>query len=123
MPAPPTRCSSNARSWATGLRISTAEAATSGPIPSPGRRTIFGISWVTLQIQGDRARAFPGTLVRGDLVRLAQREIDVVQPVEQAVAAFLVQVERHGFAGEADLFGLEVDLGAAGPHQRLDLLL
>src|SRR3954447_12928945 len=116
MPAPPTRCSSNVRSSATALRISTAEAATSGPIPSPGRRTIFGISCVTLQIQGDRARTFPGTLVGGDLIGLLQREIDVVQPVQQPVAAFLFEVERHRFAGEADLLVLEIDLRGSGLH-------
>src|SRR3954468_17362457 len=109
MPAPPTRCSSNVRSLTTALRTSTAAAATSGPIPSPGRRTILGISCGTLQIQGDRARALARGLVRGDLVSLLEREIDVVEPVQQPVAALLVELEGHRAAIEADLAALEVD--------------
>ena len=53
-----------------------------------------------------------------DLVRLLQRERDVVEPFEQPAAALGVELERHGTAVEADLERLEVDLGAAGRHQR-----
>src|SRR3954465_8390834 len=108
--APPAGCSSNVRSPATALRTSTAEAATSGPIPSPGRRAILGISCVTLQIQRDRAGTLARGLVGGDLVGLLEREIDVVQPVEEPVAAVLVQRERHGAAIEAHFAGLKIDL-------------
>ena len=52
-----------------------------------------------------------------------QRERDVVEAVEQAVPALGVELERHGAAGEAHLERLEVDLGLARLHQRLDLLL
>jgi hypothetical protein len=41
--APPTRCSSEVRSSATASSARRAAAATSGPIPSPGRRAIVGI--------------------------------------------------------------------------------
>ena len=42
--APPNGCSSYSRSSATAARTSSAEASTSGPIPSPGRVTIVGIA-------------------------------------------------------------------------------
>ena len=45
------------------------------------------------------------------------------RPVEQPVAALLLDLERHRAAVEADLERLEVDLGLAGRHQRADLLL
>src|SRR3954471_8011154 len=123
MPAPPTRCSSNVRSSATALRTSTTAAATSGPIPSPGRRTMLGISCGTLQIEGDRAGALALGLVGRDVLRLLEREVDVVEAVEESVAAVLVEREGHGAAAEADLAALEVDLGLAGVHQGLDVLL
>src|SRR4051794_14999102 len=123
MPAPPTRCSSNVRSSATALRTSTAAAATSGPIPSPGRRTILGISCRTLQIQRNRAWTLPRGLAGGDLAGLLEREIDVVQPVQQPVAAVLVELEGTRAGGEAPLAVLEVDLGLPRVHQRLVRLL
>src|SRR3954453_6435657 len=110
-------------SVATALRISTAEAATSGPIPSPGRSAMLGISCGTLQIQGDGAGALPRPLVGGDVACLLQREIDVVQAVEQPLAAILVQFERDRLAGEAHLERLEVDLRLPGLHERSHLLL
>ena len=58
-------------------------AVTSGPIPSPGRH-------------GDVASsARPGRLVGGDLVLVLERQVDVVEAVQQPVAGRLVEGERE----------------------------
>src|SRR6478736_4297703 len=60
----------------------------SGPMPSPGRTATF-----ILEIPGE-LRLAPG-LEGADLVRMAQREADLVETVHQAVLAERVDVEAH----------------------------
>src|SRR4051794_30213784 len=119
--APPAGCSSKVRSSATAFRTWTAAAATSGPIPSPGRSAMFGISWGTLQIQRDGTGALALRLVGGDVGGLLKRQRDVVEAVEQPVPAVGVALGPRGAAGEAHLERLEVDLGLARLHQRAHL--
>src|SRR3954451_21923356 len=119
--APPAGCSSKLRSSATAFRTWTAAAATSGPIPSPGRRAMFGISWGTLQIQSDRTGALTLRLVGVDVRSPLERERDVVEAVEQPVPAVGVELERDRAPGEAHLERLEVDLGLPRLHQRAHL--
>ena len=77
----------------------------SGPMPSPGRTAIF-----MSEVPG--VLGFSLRLERADLVRVAQREPDVVQPVQQALALEGVEVERDLAAGRIDdQLPLEVDLG------------
>src|SRR5512134_3114171 len=67
-------------------------AMISGPMPSPGRTAIF---------MAPRLSEIPGVLrfalrLEGaDLVRVAQREADLVQAVEQAVLAERIDLEAH----------------------------
>src|SRR5262249_1458728 len=66
----------------------------SGPIPSPGRTATFiGSS------SSEIPRVLrPALLLEGaDLVRVAQREADLVEPVQQAVLAERVDVEAEAF--------------------------
>ena len=66
----------------------TASAATSGPIPSPGRTATCVIALEPCD-----------ALVRGDLVLVLQRQADVVEAVEEPVAGRLVELERQHLAG------------------------
>src|SRR5687768_16600373 len=120
--APPIKRSSYMRSPATSPSTSSVAASTSGPMPSPGSVTIF-IAPTTLERGGDRAGALAVALVGVDRVRLLERERDVVEPVEQAVADVVVELERHSAAVEAHLARLEVDLRRAGLHQRTGFVL
>ena len=54
--APPNGCSSKVRSSATAASTSSAEARTSGPIPSPGRVTIVGMGRAGYGIRSARRR-------------------------------------------------------------------
>src|SRR5262245_24205660 len=67
-------------------------ATISGPMPSPGRTAIF-MSARRSEVPGVLRLAL--RLERADLVRVAQREPDLVEPVEQAVLAELVDVETE----------------------------
>src|SRR6185295_18611481 len=81
-----------------------ASAMISGPMPSPGRTA-------TLILEVPGMLLFSPRLERADLVRVAQREADLVEPVQQAVLAERIDVEmhaervvrrRHGLAVEVD---------------------
>src|SRR3954447_9747301 len=120
--APPAGCSSKRRSPATAFRTWTAAAATSGPIPSPGRRAMFGMSSATLQIHSDGTGAFALGLVGVDVRGLLKRQRDVVEAVEQPVPAVRGELAPAGGAGEAHLERLEIDLGLARRHQRAHVL-
>src|SRR5262245_3687583 len=67
-------------------------ATISGPMPSPGRTAIF-MSARRSEVPGVLRLAL--RLERADLVRVAQREPDLVEPVEQAVLAEWVDVETE----------------------------
>src|SRR5688500_9035603 len=71
----------------------------SGPMPSPGSTATF-----MSEIPG--VLRFSLRLECADLVRVAQRKADLVQPVQQAVLAERIDLEAH-------------DLGAAGGGYRL----
>src|SRR5882672_3483523 len=91
--APPTgACSSSSLrpSRPKAPRTLTASAMTSGPTPSPGRTAIFMGS----AEQPGLLAAAP-FLEGADLVRVAQREPDVVEAVGEAVFAERVDVEAH----------------------------
>src|SRR3954466_501757 len=70
------------------FRTRSACAMISGPMPSPGRTATF-----ILEVPG-KLRLAP-RLEGADLVRVAQREADLVQPVQQAVLAEVVDVEAE----------------------------
>src|ERR1700685_3130828 len=102
----------------------------SGPMPSPGR---VMIRWLTArdatrcrsQRGGHRYRRGPRlalALVVGDRCVLLQRQRDVVEPAEQAVADLVVDREGNLLAGEAHLLGLEVDLARARTCKRVAVL-
>src|SRR3954452_7749540 len=78
---------------------------------------------VALERGGDRTWALAFALEHRDRVLELEGEGDVVEPVEQPVAALLLDLEADRPAREADLQRLEVDLALAGRHQRADLLL
>ena len=75
------------------------------------------------RVQRDGPGPLALALVGRDVVGLLERERDVVEPVEQPVAALGVELERHRAAVEADLERLEVDLALARLHQRAHLVL
>src|SRR6185295_5647952 len=81
-----------------------ASAMISGPMPSPGRTA-------TLILEVPGMLLFSPGLECADLVRVAQREADLVQPVQQAVLAERVDVEVKGlFAVDSgDRLALQVD--------------
>src|SRR5947207_631845 len=60
----------------------------SGPMPSPGRTA-------TLILEVPGMLLFAPRLEGADLVRVAQREADFVEPVQQAVLAERIDVEVH----------------------------
>src|SRR5438105_4784517 len=60
----------------------------SGPMPSPGRTA-------TLILEVPGMLRFSPRLELADLVRVAQREADLVEPVQQAVLAERIDVEVH----------------------------
>ena len=60
--------------------------------------------------RGGRDSILPFALVARDRIVLLQRERDVVEPAEQAVADLVVDLERDLTAGEADLLLAQVDL-------------
>src|SRR5437762_9403562 len=60
----------------------------SGPMPSPGRTATF-----ILEVPG--MLRFAPRLELADLARVAQREADLVEAVQQAVLAERIDVERH----------------------------
>src|ERR1700735_890411 len=115
----------------------------SGPIPSPGSVTIW---WVLICLlfwlfragpapsgarparsQGGRRRGDPAdvhalALELGDLGCLLERHRDVVQPVEQAVADLVVDLEGGLAPGEAHLLLEQVDLPRPGVCQRAAVL-
>src|SRR3954454_6431151 len=98
-------------------------STTSGPMPSPGRRTMWWAMRLGRHLGGDGTAALARGLVGGDRVLLLQRQPDVVQAVDQAVMDVAVQVEGDLLAVEAhDLVG-QVDLAFAVTHDRRDDLL
>src|SRR5215813_2249247 len=66
----------------------------SGPIPSPGRTATF-IGSSSSEIPGVPRLAL--LLEGADLVRVAQREADLVEAVQEAVLAERVDVEAEAF--------------------------
>src|SRR5689334_3353653 len=76
----------------------------SGPMPSPGSTATF-----TSEVPGKLR--FAPRLERADLVRVAQREADLVEAVEQAVLAERIDVEAEalGAVERGDALPLEVD--------------
>src|SRR5688572_5792048 len=62
----------------------------SGPMPSPGRTATF-----TSEVPG--VLRFALRLEGADFVRVAQREADLVEPVQQAVLAERIDLEAHSF--------------------------
>src|SRR5437764_15481771 len=77
----------------------------SGPMPSPGRMA----TRFTLEVPG--VLRFAPRLEAADLVRVAQREADLVEPVQQAVLAERIDLEAHHqrLIGSRDGLALEVD--------------
>src|SRR6185295_17348647 len=101
-----------------------ASAMISGPMPSPGRTA-------TLILEVPGMLLFSPGLERADLVRVAQREADLVEPVQQAVLAERVDVEAevlravgggHGLPVEVD-DQLEARERGRVVEQRVDLVL
>src|SRR5437870_12523872 len=94
----------------------------SGPMPSPGRTATF-----TLEVPGELPLSL--RLEGADLVRVAQREADLVQAVQQAVPAERIDLEAHhkGLIGRGDGLLLQVDdqantrKGVALVEQAVDL--
>src|SRR5216110_2262902 len=78
-------------------------AMISGPMPSPGRTATF-----ILEVPG--VLRFAPRLEGADLVRVAQREADLVQPVQQAVFAERIDLEAHHqrLIGGRDALALEI---------------
>src|SRR5262245_28996109 len=76
----------------------------SGPMPSPGRTA-------TLILEVPGMLRFSPRLERADLVRVAQREPDLVEPVHEAVLAERINVELHRerTIGARHCLTLEVD--------------
>src|SRR2546425_12972540 len=76
----------------------------SGPMPSPGRTATF-----ILEIPG--VSRFAPRLELADLVRVAQREADLVEAVQQAVLAERIDREAHDqrTVGAGNALLLEVD--------------
>src|SRR5947207_15550465 len=84
----------------------------SGPMPSPGRTA-------TLILEVPGMLRFSPRLERADLVRVAQREADLVEPVQQAVLAERIDVEVHAERLIGRRYGLllEVDHQAEAPER------
>src|SRR5215471_8423147 len=90
--APPTGArSSSSLSPSSEPSTFTASAMTSGPTPSPARTAIF---MAALAEQPGLLATAP-LLERANLVRVAQREADLVEAVGQAVLAERVDLEAH----------------------------
>src|SRR5688572_6789023 len=87
-PAPPTGASCISRGSPSLRRTLVACATISGPMPSPGSTAIL-----TSEIPG--VLRFALRFEGADLVSVAQREADLVQPVQQAILAEGVDVEAH----------------------------
>src|SRR5206468_12123973 len=79
-------------------------AMISGPMPSPGRTATF-----ILEVPGV-LRLAPH-LELADLVRVAQREADLVEAVQQAVLAERIDLEAHAerLVGARHRLPLEID--------------
>src|SRR5574339_842068 len=65
----------------------------SGPMPSPGSTATFIARLSSSEIPG--VLRFSFRLEGADLVRVAQREADLVQAVQQAVLAERIDLEVH----------------------------
>src|ERR1700722_9624585 len=65
----------------------------------------------------------PCTLICGDRVVLLQRERDVVQAAEKAVADLVVDLKRNLTPGEGNLLLAQVDLAVAGASERFAVLV
>src|SRR5688572_29778540 len=107
--APPTSASSVSIVSPSLRKISSTAFASrriSGPMPSPARRAIF----IGLLRENPRFRFLPLLLVSLDLVRMLQREPDLIEPVQQVFLARRIDVEairlsarrRHGLLREID---------------------
>src|SRR5689334_5212215 len=75
----------------------------SGPMPSPGRTATF-ISEVPGKLR------FAPRLEGADLVRVAQREADLVETVQQAVLAEIVDVEAEFLRAVAGRYRLRLEI-------------
>src|SRR5262245_6257614 len=122
---PPTSASSNSRPSSSFFSTRRACAMISCPIPSPGRTATLLMS----EVPG-KLRLAP-VLEGADLVRLAQREADLVEAVQQAVLAERVDVEAEALrvVGRRDGLAFQVDYqpeaGKRGGlvEQAIDLVL
>src|SRR3954452_24744289 len=97
MDTPPMRCSSNVTSSRSASRTSTAAAVTSGPMPSPGRVTIF-FAMPRSERRGHRPAPLAVALIGCDRILLLQRQADLVEAVEEAVLRVGVDVELRAAA-------------------------
>src|SRR4051812_33380310 len=70
----------------------------SGPMPSPGRITIFILRVPYRSTEQPRLLELPLRFKRADLVGVAERETDVVPSVDEALLAERVDLEGHLFA-------------------------
>src|SRR5438045_8656457 len=77
----------------------------SGPMPSPGRMA----TRFTLEVPG--ILRFAPRFESANLVRVAQREADLVQAVQQAILAERLDLEAHAerAVGTRDALALEVN--------------
>src|SRR5271165_1188387 len=72
---------------------------------------------IPLERRRDGAAALALALIGGYLLLAGERDADVVEPLEQAAADLVVDLEGDLAALEADLLGLEVDLARSGVRQ------
>src|SRR6266446_3005743 len=135
--APPTNARSiekdRPRFFAIQWMTRSVSAITSGPMPSPGKNKILYVMLLSFA-EGEYSQLHPrfglfaARLECGNLVLVAQRQLDVVPAVEQALLAEGVDFEFEAAAvGATDFLLLEIDaddgIGAAFRvvHQFVDI--
>src|SRR6476620_8283145 len=108
--APPTGAVSSSNWRSSTFRTLSASATISVPMPSPGRTAIFMLTSTRNGVGKPRFRREALGLERLDLVRLPQREPDVVEAIEEAGLAERLHVEAdRRAAGRGDQLAIEID--------------
>src|SRR5271170_2557132 len=125
--APPNRYSSNSKSPSVSSSSSVGSMI-SGPMPSPGRVTMRNATARDASRPGSqrgrhRSAALEVTLVVRDRVVLLERQRDVVEAAEKAVADLVINLDRRLTAGEANLLLAQVDLSVTGACERFAVLV